>query len=160
MMSLRSLDDSTLWLVGAASFLVGSMGFAGWALAREGMAVFSLPTLDRLRPDWWVFWGFLVGAVGWGLQLTAFFRGGFAPTPGESGQWHWSNLTVAIAGVLIALVGIGVLGLEISLRYAHAVPCSGPHFAGSELHLAGSGLHFAAVFGPVTTVYRFCQTNR
>jgi hypothetical protein len=118
MMSLRSLDDSTLWLVGAASFLVGSMGFAGWTLAQEEMAVFSLPALGQGSLYWWMFWGFLVGAVGWGLQLTAFFRGGFAPTPGESGQWHWSNLTVAIAGVLIALVGIGVLGLEISLRYA------------------------------------------
>ena len=152
MMSLRSLDDSTLWLVGAASFLVGSMCFAGWTLAQEEMAVFSLPALGQGSLYWWMFWGFLVGAVGWGLQLTAFFRGGFAPTPAESGQWHWSNLTVATAGVLMALAGMGMLGLEIALRYAHAVPCSGPHLAGSELH-------FAAVFGPVTTVYRFYQTD-
>ena len=76
MMFLRSLDDSTLWLVGAASFLVGSMGFAGWALVQEEMAVFSLPALGQGSLYWWVFWGFLVGAVGWGLQLTAFFRGG------------------------------------------------------------------------------------
>jgi len=117
MMSPHSLDNSTLWLIGAVSFLVASSGFAGQALGREGVAVFSPPALDRVRPDWWVFWGFSVGAVGWGLQLAAFFRGGFAPAQGESGRAHWSNRVVAATGALTALVGLGMLGLEIALRY-------------------------------------------
>lgn len=114
----RSLDNSTLWLIGAVSFLVASIGFAGQALVREGMAVFSPPALDRVRPDWWVFWGFLVGAIGWGLQLAAFVRGGFEPAQGDSGQGHWSNRVVATAGVLTALISLGGLGLEVALRYA------------------------------------------
>lgn len=115
---LRALDNSTLWLIGAVGFLVASVGFAGQALVRLGPAVFSLPTLNQVRPYWWVFWGFLIGTVGWGLQLAAFFRGGLELSQGEPEQAHWSNRVVAITGVLTALISLGVLGLEVALRYA------------------------------------------
>lgn len=60
----RFLDRPTLWLVGMSGFLIASTGFAGQALAREGTAVLSFPSLAHIQPYWGMFWGVAIGAVG------------------------------------------------------------------------------------------------